>query len=571
MTAFGIDFGTTNCVLAAFAGGAPEAVAIDTPPDDWAVLGGFDKVMPSVLAFRDREPLFGWDAKRAAENCPAVKRLLATEEWISVGENNMPVDDVAALLFARMKQAASGRGFDVDQAVVTIPANSRGPARYRTKMNAGVSGIEVLTLINEPTAAAMAFGLRASGEQKILVYDFGGGTLDVTLLIADGGTFWEQASKGISKMGGLDLDKALGRKILETVPDNDSWSPAERTAFWLSVEKAKISLSTQQDSNVELPNGAYHRVTRKVFEEAVRPLIDRTREPILQCLSDAKIDASAIDALVLVGGTSKVPAVRDFVSEVIGREPTGKVDPMTAVGEGAAIAAAIMTGELDTSDYFVSIEHALGTIVVNPTRAMEFSQIIPRNQKLPARESKTYKPVVDYQETLEVVVLEGDESKPVGHSENVVVWAKDVAIPDPRPISEITLEFTYEYDVDGILWVTLKDVERDVAIPPLDRMPITFGVTKDRRELVQLAGRVNRTMESNSLATTEATSDSPIGDPATRELVTRARTKVIPFLDDQQAKTLQDLVEAIEAATNGQLEVAKQALEAELRKYSYLF
>lgn len=569
MTAVGIDFGTTNCVLAAFSGGKPEAVAIDTPPAEWAVLGGFDKVLPSVLAFRGREPVFGWEAKKAGDNCPAIKRLLATEEWISVGENNMPVDQVVALIFAQMKKSAAGAGVDVDQAVVTIPANSRGPARYRTKTNAGLAGIEVLTLINEPTAAAMAFGLQATGEQNILVYDFGGGTLDVTLLVADGGTFYEQASKGIRKMGGLDLDKALGRKILETVPDHESWSTAERTAFWLAVERAKILLSTQDDTNVELPNGEYHRVTRKVLEEAIRPLIERTRDPILQCLSDAQTDASAIDALVLVGGTSKVPAVRNFVSEVVGREPSGKVDPMTAVAEGAAIAAAIMTGELETGDYFVSIEHALGTVVVNAGRSMEFSEIIPRNQKLPAKESNTYRPVIDYQETLEVVVMEADPAKPLSDPENVVIWSGDVEIPEPRPISEITLEFTYEYDRDGIVWVTLKDLERDFAI--LDRIPVTFGVTKDRGALVHLAGRVSETIESNSLASVDVAGGEQLEDSGARALVAKARTKVIPFLDDQQAKTVQELVDAVEAAVNGQLDGAKQALETELRKYSYLF
>lgn len=533
--------------------------------------GGFDKVLPSVLAFRGREPIFGWDAKKAGDNCPAIKRLLATEEWISVGENNMPVDEVVALIFAQMKRAAAEAGIDVDQAVVTIPANSRGPARYRTKINAGLSGIEVLTLINEPTAAAMAFGLQAAGEQNILVYDFGGGTLDVTLLWADGGLFSEQASKGIGKMGGLDFDKALGRKILETVPNHESWDTQERTAFWLAVERAKILLSTQEDTNVELPNGEYHRVTRKVLEDAVRPLIERTREPILQCLSDAKTDPSAIDALVLVGGTSKVPAVRNFVSEVLGREPTGKVDPMTAVGEGAAIAAAIMTGELETNDYFVSIEHALGTVIMNPARTMEFSPIIPRNQKLPARESNTYKPVIDYQDTLEVVVMEADPQKPLSDPENVVIWSGDVQIPEPRPIAEITLEFTYEYDVDGVVWVTLKDLERDFVIQPLDRMPITFGVTKDRKALVNLAGRVNETIETRNLAATDAPVTGQVEDRAARELVDKARTKVIPFLDDTQAQTVRQLVEAVESAVNGQLEGAKQALESELRKYSYLF
>ncbi|MEX0754986.1 MAG: Hsp70 family protein [Actinomycetota bacterium] len=572
MTAVGIDFGTTNCVLAAFTGGKPEVVPIDSPPADWAQLG-FDKVLPSVFALDGQKPIFGWEAKRASDGLQAVKRLLATEESVGVGDNSVLVDEVVALMFGHMKQAAASQGLDVDRAVVTIPANSRGPARYRTKICAGLSGIEILTLINEPTAAAMAFGLQASGEQTVLVYDFGGGTLDVTLLEAHDGTFFEQASKGLRKMGGLDFDKAIGRKILETVPNHEGWSRAEKMAFDLAVERAKILLSTQEETNVELPGGEYQRLTRKMLEGAVRPIFEQTRAPILQCLADMNMEPSAVDALVLVGGTSKVPGVRNFVSEILEREPArgDQIDAMTAVGEGAAIAAAILTGELETSDYMVSVEHALGTVVVNPGATKEFSPIIPRNQKLPARGSRTYKPVVDDQETLEVVVMEADPTKPLGHEENVVIWTSDVQIPEPRPASEITLEFTYEYDVDGIVWVTLKDLERDIAIQPLDRMPITFGVTMDRRALVDLAGHVGETIETGNLAAADGSTPDQIEDQEARELVAKARTKVIPFLDDAQAQTVQELVEAVESAVDGQLDAAKSALQTELRKYSYLF
>ena len=571
MTAVGIDFGTTNCVLAKFSAGRAEAIEIDTPRDmEWAEMG-FAKVLPSVFALDGQQPVFGWAAKGAPHALAAVKRLLATEDTVVVGDNSILVDEVVALMFGHMKQAAAGQGLDVDRAVVTIPANSRGPARYRTKICAGLSGIDVLTLINEPTAAAMAFGLQATGEQTVLVYDFGGGTLDVTLLEAHDGYFFEQASKGIGKLGGLDLDKALRRKILESVPNHEAWSSAEKADFELEVEKAKIMLSKLPEYNVKLPNGEYHRVTRKVFEDAVRPLIERTRDPIMQCLADAKMEPSGIDALVLVGGTSKVPAVRDFVTEILSREPTGKVDPMTAVGEGAAIAAAIMTGELETSDYFVSTEHAMGTVVIDGGTRPIFAEIIPRNHKIPAKGADTYYPVVDYQETVNVVVMEGDKTKPLDHEDNVVIWRGDARIPEPRAMGDISLEFMYEYDVDGILWITLRDVERDAIIPPFDRMPITLGVTKDRSALVKLAVQVKETMKSGSRDSSEVARLGRVDDREASDLVDKARSKVIPFLDETQAQTVQQLVDAIESAANGQLEGAKRALEAELRKYSYLF
>jgi molecular chaperone DnaK (HSP70) len=264
--------------------------------------------------------------------------------------------------------------------------------------------------------------------------------------------------------------------------------------------------------------------------------------------------------------------VRNSVSEILGREPNGKIDPMTAVGEGAAIAAAILTGELETSDYFVSTEHAMGTVVVNggARPALKFDDIIARNHKIPAREAKIYFPVVDHQKTLHVVVMEGDVSKPLEDEDNVVIWEGTVTIPEPRAMGEISLEFQYEYDVDGILWITLRDVERDAVIPPFDRMPITSGVTKDRKALVRLAGHVSQTMESGTRASSNEILPSVVEDREARELVDKARTKVIPYLDDSQAQALQRLVEAVESAANGQLDGAKRELEGELRKYSYL-
>ena len=289
MSSVGIHLGRDHCVLATFTSGKPEAVPIDSPPADWAQMG-FDKVLPSIFALNGHQPIFGWEAKRASDGLQAVKRLLANEEAVVVGDDTVLVDEVVALMFGHMKQAAGANGVNVDQAVVTIPANSRGPARYRTKICAGLSGIEVLTLINEPTAAAMGFGVEASGEQTVLVYDFGGGTLDVTLLEAQDGTFFEQASKGLRKMGGLDFDKAIGRKILETVPNHEAWSNAEKRAFDLAVERAKILLSAQDETNVELPNGEFHRVTRKT-SRMPSALLEQMRAPILQCLADVE-DAS---------------------------------------------------------------------------------------------------------------------------------------------------------------------------------------------------------------------------------------------------------------------------------------
>lgn len=572
MTAVGIDFGTTNCVVSTFGSDGPEPLKIDTPPGDWATLG-FDLVLPSVFAMESSQALFGWAAKSRFDlpSVQAVKRLLATDETVTLGTESVYVDEVVALLFGQLKMASAAAGVDFDQAVVTIPANSKGPARFRTKICAGLAGIDVMTLINEPTAAAMAFGLQAQSDQKILVFDFGGGTLDVTLLQATDGVFWEHASKGIGKLGGIDFDTKLGNKVRETIPDHQSWTEAQNGQFRLAVERAKILLTEQEETNLALPNGEYRRVSRKMFNDAVQPLIEKTREPILRCLADAGMSAGELDALVMVGGSSKVPAVREFVTDLVGREAVTGVDPMTAVGEGAAIAAAILTGQLETNDFFVSTEHAIGTAVLNvPTDPFKFAPIIPRNHKIPARESQTYKPVVDNQEHLIIKVMEGDEQVPFDHEENVVHREWEVDIPEPRPIDQLTFEFEFEYDVSGILYVTVRDLERDNAF--VNHEPITFGVTRDKRALVELAGRVNQTLEGQAQmgAPTASPGSAVIQDPEARALVEQARSKIIPFLDGTQAASLVELTNAVEQAQNGTLAVAKTALETEIRKYSYL-
>jgi molecular chaperone DnaK (HSP70) len=576
MSTVGIDYGTTNCVVAHFVEGKPEPIRIDTPDDDWAMLG-FDQVLPSVFALDEaRGPLFGWPAKRRFDlpRADAVKRMLGSEETLTLGAESVLVDEVVALMFGHIKRmAAAESGVDVDQAVVTIPANSKGPVRQRTKICASLAGIEVMTLINEPTAAAMAYGLHAQEEQKILVYDFGGGTLDVTLLQSTEGVFMEHASKGIGKLGGIDFDQKLMGKILETVPDHQGWSEVERGAFRLEVEKAKIHLSTRDETNVILPNGEIRRVTRKMFEEVVRALIEKTRDPIQRCLSDVGMQSGEIDALVMVGGTSKIPAVRAFVSDVVGREPVSGVDAMTAVGEGAAIAAAILAGENPQNDFLVTIEHDLGTRIIDSgARTLRFDPIIARNHKIPAKGSSTYKPVIDNQPRLHVSVIEGDVELPFDHPDQAQIWEDVLDIPEPRPIDEITFEFTYEYDGSGILYVTITDLEKDILI--LDRLPISpLGVANDKRAMVQLAGRVAETLDGGAMGEAGAHAAQPasgVDDPEARALIEKARTKVLPFLDEEQAAALLTLVDGVSNATNGDMPGAKAALEAELRKYAYL-
>ncbi|HIG17081.1 MAG TPA: Hsp70 family protein, partial [Candidatus Handelsmanbacteria bacterium] len=232
MAAFGIDFGTTNSAVAVFSDGEVEVLRIDSPPVEWEQFG-YDRVFPSVFGYgENREPLFGWAAKLAETETKieAVKRLFATEDHVTVGDEQFLVDEIATMLFAQIKRnVAAESGHDLDRAVVTIPANSRGRARQRTKLCAGMGGIEALALMNEPTAAAMAATRRNREDQSVMVIDWGGGTLDVTVLDAIEGTFMEQTSSGIQRCGGLDFDSSIMKWLAESTPGSEGWSGIERS------------------------------------------------------------------------------------------------------------------------------------------------------------------------------------------------------------------------------------------------------------------------------------------------------------------------------------------------------
>jgi molecular chaperone DnaK (HSP70) len=276
-----------------------------------------------------------------------------------------------------------------------------------------------------------------------------------------------------------------------------------------------------------------------------------------------------VDVLLLVGGTSKVPAVQQFVSEMAGREPAPGVDPLTAVAEGAAIAAAILTGEETDSDFVVSTEHALGTVVLD-ARAVElkFSPIISRNQKLPARQTETFYPIFDEQESVRVLVIEGDPAEPLAHPDNVILTEFEVPIDPPRAVSEAGIDLTYTYDTDGLLHVDAVDALTGAALT--ERVTVAFKGARDPKDLVSMAGRVRSAVEGAEVAEIGA-SRHPSLDPRTHELVTKARSKVIPFVDDAEASVLEGLVQRLLDASDTELVEAQHDLESELRKYSFLW
>ncbi len=570
--AYGIDFGTTNSVLARASAHGVETVPLDDAvPAGWADLG-LDPVLPSVVGFDGDRPVFGWAAKaRRGPRLEAVKRLFATDDEVLVGDRLLRVETAAAMFFRHIQQRAAACGLPgrLDRAVVTIPANSRGLSRYRTKIAAGLAGIEVAALINEPTAAAIAHARDIREDQRILVFDWGGGTLDVTVLRAVEGAFVEQASKGVQRLGGIDADELFLAAVLPGLPGSADWDPVARAVFRLELERAKIELSARESVLVRSPAGGHVEVTRAQLEHAVRPLIERTRHPVETCLREAP---GRIDHLVMVGGGSKMPTVRRFVTELVGVEPDEGGDPLTAVAEGAAIAAGILQGTITDLEFHIGTEHALGVVVHNDGDPPEgsFSVLIRRNTKYPAKASDGYVPATDFQKTVRVQVVEGDPDRPIGHEDNVVLKDWDLALPEARRAKDAAFNVTYMYDVDGILRVSVSDDATGAIVMDQE---FGFGADPGPAGLPALRREVDGLMAGGaveSCAESDAGPGRTLSD-ASAKAVERARRKVLPFIDEPAKSRLDALVDALLDAEPGDGAARLADLEAELRVHAYLY
>lgn len=568
MEAIGIDFGTTNSLVAVHDGTKTQVLPIDNAPVQWAPYG-FDDVMPSIVARDDASRVcFGWEAKRRPEGrFDAVKRMFATQLDYAVTDDGeaLAVEEVATMLFAELRRRAAANGVDARQAVITVPANSKGRARHRTKLCAGMAGLEVLALINEPTAAAMAYAQRHPESRQLLVFDWGGGTLDVTLLHSVDGIFIEQASSGVPRSGGLDFDARLEKLVRNLSPSLTNLSTSQKHDLKIEIELAKIRLSETEATSLQLPDGSGLRITRSQFEKEYEGMLEEARGAVEMCLRNAQTNAGAIDALVLVGGTCRIPGVRRWVQSLLDVEADPDINPMTAVAEGAAIAASIMTGRLQNSDFFVCLEHSLGTFAMNSSfDDLEFSPIIRKGTKLPARATGEYSPVVTTTESVTVKVVEGD---PEAVNPDFTIL-KEWEVPLKTPYAEGSrraFELVYEYDVDGILRVRATDIESGSVLLEDD---VSYGVATDKRKLKAMSDRAQAAVESGIIAPDAAVQ---LADPEAAKLIEQAQVKVIPFLDADEARPINMAVETLKSATSGDLPAAKANLKNLLAPYSYLF
>ncbi|MCG3039787.1 Hsp70 family protein [Streptomyces sp. S1A] len=459
MTAAGIDFGTTNSVAAQWNGEYVEVLEIGGQglDADWR-RPGFELLYPSVVGTSSLRSgtLFGWEAKLRSESAvEACKRMLREEPLVTIGGQRFAATTAAAGVFRAMAGAAEEEAAtEIHEAVITVPANATGAARFRTREAARAAGIKVRTLLNEPTAAAIAYAHAMEEDGEFLVFDWGGGTMDATLLLHEDGFFDEKASRGVNRLGGLEIDARLRRMVLDRAPARGRWSESEQRQFNLDIERNKILLSQQESVRIVTPDGVAVEIGQQEFSEGIQDLINRALDPVEECLEQARIDPQDLTAVLMIGGSSQIPAVRAAVSEALDCElvDTALCDPMTAVAQGAAISAAAMDGELRSIIRVVNT-HALGTVTKDQEGRRGFSALIDRNQRLPQQRTKSYQPARDHVSQLTVEVWEGDPDRPVDHPDNVKLTELTLAYPQRCRAEDGVFDLEYTYSKEGLLTV----------------------------------------------------------------------------------------------------------------------
>ena len=456
----GIDLGTTNSCVAVMEGGEPTVI----PNAEGA------RTTPSVVAFtKDGERLVGQIAKRQAITNPdrtviSIKREMGTAHKVSIDGKDYTPQEISAMVLQKLKTDAEAYlGETVTQAVITVPAYFSDSQRQATKDAGRIAGLEVLRIINEPTAASLAYGLDKEGGQKILVYDLGGGTFDVSILEIGDGVFEVLATTGDTRLGGDDFDERIINYVADTFKNENGIDlRQDKMAYQRlkeAAEKAKIDLSGVMSTNINLPfitsdqTGPKHldvTLTRAKFDELTADLVARTIEPLNKALKDAGLSANQIDKVILVGGSTRIPAVQAAVKKITGAEPFKGINPDECVAVGAAIQAGVLGGEvkdvllLDVTPLSLGLE----------TEGHIFTKLIERNTTIPTSKSQVFSTAADGQTTVEIHVLQGE--RPMAYDNKTLGRFQLTGIPAaPRGVPQI--EVTFDIDRNGIVNVSAKD------------------------------------------------------------------------------------------------------------------
>ena len=509
----GIDLGTSNSAAAVIIGGKPVVI----PSAEGTTLYG--KSFPSIVGFtKDGQLLVGEPARRQMVTNPegtiiAAKRKMGTDYRFKVYGKEYTPQQISAFILQKIKKDAEAfLGEKVDKAVITVPAYFNDNQRQATKDAGEIAGLEVVRLIPEPTAAALAFGLdKTEKDYKIMVFDLGGGTLDVTIMEMGGGVFEVKATSGDTQLGGTDMDNALIDYILSKFKEETGIDlKNDRTAMTRvreAAEKAKIELSSVLTTEINLPFIAYDPInkepknlvmtlTRAKLEEIVRPILERCRTPMLQALSDAKMKPEDIDKIILIGGPTRMPIVREVVKSIMGKEPERGVDPMEAVAIGAAIQGAIIAGDitrdlvlLDVTPLSLGVEVQGGLV----------AKLIERNTTIPCKKTQIFTTAADYQTAVTIHVVQGE--RPMA-ADNVSLGMFTLTGIPPAPRGVPQIEVTFDIDTNGILHVSAKDLatgkEQSITITAATKLS-KEEIERLKRDAEQFAEQDRRKKEEAEL------------------------------------------------------------------------
>ncbi len=457
----GIDLGTTNSVVAVMEGGEPTVITNTEG----------SRITPSVVGFsKTGERLVGQLAKRQAVSNPdrtisSIKREMGTNYKVAIEDKNYSPQEISAMVLQKLKADAEAYlGTTVTQAVITVPAYFNDSQRQATKDAGKIAGLEVLRIINEPTAAALAYGMDKVDDQTVLVFDLGGGTFDVSILELADGVFEVKATSGNNRLGGDDFDeKVMNWMIAEFKKENGIDLSADKMALQRlreAAEKAKIELSTVMTTNINLPfitadaTGPKHldlNLSRAKFDELTADLVEATMVPTRQALKDAGLEPSEIAKIILVGGSSRIPAVQDAIKKYLGKEPHRGINPDECVAVGAAIQAGVLAGDvkdvllLDVTPLSLGIE-TLGGVC---------TKIIERNTTIPTKKSQVFSTAADNQPSVDIHVLQGEREMA---ADNKTLGRFELSDIPPAPRGVPRIEVTFDIDANGIVHVSAKDL-----------------------------------------------------------------------------------------------------------------
>ena len=579
----GIDLGTSNSAASVMIGGKPTIIQAA----EGTSVGG--KAFPSYVAFtKDGQLLVGEPARRQMVTNPegtvmAAKRKMGTDFKFKVYDKQYTPQQISSFILQKIKRDSEAYiGETVDKAVITVPAYFNDNQRQATKDSGEIAGLEVVRIINEPTAASLAYGLdKVNKDLKIMVFDFGGGTLDVTIMEMGGGVFQVKSTSGDTLLGGTDMDNSIVEYIIQEFKNQSSIDVRNDKAAMMRIkeaaEKAKIELSNVMTTEINLPFLSYDPSTgpknlvltlsRSKLEELLRPIVERCKAPMLQAIEDAKLKAADIEKIILIGGPTRMPIVRQFITNVMGKEPERGIDPMEAVAMGAAIQGAIIAGDVTTDILLVDVTPlTLGVEVLGGLK----EPLIDRNTTIPTKKSKVFTTAADYQNAVTVHVVQGERSM-ASDCVSLGMFNLSGIPPAPRGIPQV--EVTFDIDANGILNVTAKDLatskESKITISANTKLS-KDDIERLKKESEQFAEQDKKKKEEaevkneadNLIYTAEKLTQQDLKDKIKPEQIEKVNNAVKELRESVTSNNIEEIKKKIEGLKNIVGEISTEAYRA---------